>query len=81
MPPGQLRGRQWRPTAMQAPGEPEQYLAPTFRTPARIAVLGVGALGDEAVAFALTHQPAHTGRPADSSDKAHRVIVLSGLAR
>src|SRR5450432_1417496 len=54
-PPRELSSRQRRATAMQAPGEPEQHLAPAGRAPARVAVLGVGALGDDAIALALAH--------------------------
>ncbi len=73
--PCQLSGRRWCATAMQAPGEPKQHFPPTGSAPARIAVLGVGALGDDAVALTPAHQSAHAGRPADPSDKAHGFIV------
>lgn len=66
-----LSGRQWCATAMQAPREPKQHFAPTCSAPAWIAVLGVGALGDDAVAVALAHQPAHAGRLADPGYEAH----------
>jgi hypothetical protein len=61
---------------MQAPGEFEQHLAPAGGTPARIALLRIGALGDDAVALAPAHQPAHAGCPADPGNEAHAFIVL-----
>jgi hypothetical protein len=80
--PRQLSGRQWCATAMQAPGEPKQHFAPAVSAPERLAVLGVGALGDEAVAVAFAHQPAHAGRLADPGYEAHATIVrLRGLRR
>ena len=74
-PPAQLRGRHWRATAMQAPGEPEQHLPTARRAPSRIAVRGVGALSDYAVALALAHKPAHARRPAEPGDQTHGFIV------
>jgi hypothetical protein len=73
--PGQLSGRQWRATALQAPGEPEQHLATACLAPSWIDVLGVGALSDDAVTLALAHKPAYAGRPADPRDQTHRFIV------
>ena len=75
--PGQLRGGSWHATAVQAPGESEQHLAPARGAPARIAVLGVGALGDDAVALAPAHQSAHAGSPADPGDETHGVHCAS----
>jgi hypothetical protein len=66
---------------MQAPGKPEQYFAPTGSAPARIAVLGVGALGEDAVAVALAHQSAHAGRLADPGYEAHGNHCPSARAR
>jgi hypothetical protein len=63
---------------MQALGESEQHLAPASGAPPWIAVLGVGALGDDAVALAPAHQSAHAGCPADPGNEAHQVIVLVG---
>ena len=60
---------------MQASRESEQHLAPAGSAPARIALFGVGALGDDAVAFTPAHQPAHAGCPADPGDEAHQIIV------
>lgn len=60
---------------MQAPGEPEQHLPTARRAPSRIAVLEVGALSDDAVALALAHQSAHSGRSADPGDQTHGLIV------
>jgi hypothetical protein len=60
---------------MQAPGKPEQHLPTARRAPARIAVLGVGTLGDDAIALALADKPAHAGRPADPGDETHGFIV------
>jgi hypothetical protein len=66
---------------MQAPGEAKQHFAPTDSAPSRIALLGIGALGDDAVAIALAHQPAHAGRLADPSYEAHRIIVRQRAPR
>jgi hypothetical protein len=60
---------------VQAPGESEQHLAPAGSAPARIAVLGVRALADDAIALAPTHQSAHARRPADPGDEAHGFIL------
>ena len=60
---------------MQAPGKSEQDLAPAGSAPARIAILWVGALSDDAVAFAPAHESAHTRCPADPRDDAHAFIV------
>ena len=60
---------------MQAPREPQQHLATTGSAPARVAVLGVGALGDDAIAVAFAHQPADAWRLADPGYEAHGIIV------